>query len=170
MDCSPPVSSCPWKFSRQEYWRSYHALLQGIFPTQGLNPGLLCCRQILYQLSHQGTQRILEWVTYPFFRGSSRPRNWTGISCVAGWFFISWAAREAHCLGYCYCCLVIVISNWTEIITVVTIVISNWNQLLSWSKSSNFVVFFQTYFNILGLLNFQIQYEYSLIHFQEVLT
>ena len=29
------------------------SLLQGIFPTQGLNPGLLHCRQILYQLSHQ---------------------------------------------------------------------------------------------------------------------
>ena len=28
-------------------------LFQGIFPTQGLNPGLLCCRQILYRLSHQ---------------------------------------------------------------------------------------------------------------------
>ena len=32
-----------------------HALLQGIFPTQGLNPGLLHCRQILYGLSHQGS-------------------------------------------------------------------------------------------------------------------
>ena len=31
-------------------------LLQGIIPTQGLNPGLLHYRQILYQLSHQGTQ------------------------------------------------------------------------------------------------------------------
>ena len=32
-----------------------HALLQGIFPTQGLNLGLLNCRQILYCLSHQGS-------------------------------------------------------------------------------------------------------------------
>ena len=31
-----------------------HFLLQGIFPTQGLNPGLLHCRQTLYRLSHQG--------------------------------------------------------------------------------------------------------------------
>ena len=31
------------------------ALLQGIFPTQGLNPSLLHCRQILYHLSHQGS-------------------------------------------------------------------------------------------------------------------
>ena len=33
----------------------YHSLLQGIFPTQGSNPDLPHCRQILYQLSHQGS-------------------------------------------------------------------------------------------------------------------
>ena len=41
------------------------SLLQGIFPTQGLNPGLLHSRQILYQLSHKGSPRILDWVAYP---------------------------------------------------------------------------------------------------------
>ena len=39
-------------FSRQEYC---HFLLQGIFLTQGSNPGLLHCRQTLYPLSHQGS-------------------------------------------------------------------------------------------------------------------
>ena len=39
-----------------------HALLQGIFPIWGSNPGLLQCRWILYHLSHQGSPRILEWV------------------------------------------------------------------------------------------------------------
>ena len=39
-------------FSRQEYCSGRHVLLQGIFPTQGLNLGLLHCRQILYHLSH----------------------------------------------------------------------------------------------------------------------
>ena len=34
-----------------------HSLLQGIFPTQRLSPGLLRCRQILYQLSYQGSPR-----------------------------------------------------------------------------------------------------------------
>ena len=38
------------------------SLLQGIFPTQGSNPGLLHCRWILYQLSHKRSPRILEWV------------------------------------------------------------------------------------------------------------
>ena len=46
------------------------SLLQGIFPTQGSNPGLPHCRQILYQLSHKGSPRILEWVAYPFSSGS----------------------------------------------------------------------------------------------------
>ena len=40
-----------------------HALLQGIFPTQGTNPGLSHCRWILYHLNHQGSPRILEWVS-----------------------------------------------------------------------------------------------------------
>ena len=48
----------PWtiqsmEFSRPEYWSG--SLLQGIFPTLGLNPGLLHCRQILNQLSHKGS-------------------------------------------------------------------------------------------------------------------
>ena len=51
------------------------SLLQGIFPTQGSNPGLPHCRQILYQLSHKGSPRILESVAYPFSSRSSQPRN-----------------------------------------------------------------------------------------------
>ena len=49
------------------------SLLQGIFPTQGSNPGLPHCRRILDRLSHKGGPRILEWVAYPFSRGSSNP-------------------------------------------------------------------------------------------------
>ena len=56
------------------------SLLQGIFLTQELNLGLLHCRKILYQLSHKRSPKILEWVAYPFSRGSSRPRNQTGVS------------------------------------------------------------------------------------------
>ena len=39
--------------------------------------------------------RILEWIAIPFSRGSSRPRDGTGVSHIAGRFFISWATREA---------------------------------------------------------------------------
>ena len=60
------------------------SLLQGIFPTQGSNLGLPHCRQILYQLSHQVSPRILEWVAYPFSSGSSPPRNGTRVSCISG--------------------------------------------------------------------------------------
>ena len=71
------------------------SFLQGIFPTQGLNPGLLHCRQILYQLSHKGSPRILEWVAYPFSRGSSQSRNQIGVSWIAGRLFANWTIREA---------------------------------------------------------------------------
>ena len=56
------------------------SLLQGIFPTWGSNPGLPLCRWILCQLSHKGSPRILEWVAYPFSRGSSQFRNRTWVS------------------------------------------------------------------------------------------
>ena len=70
-------------------------LLKGIFPTQESNPSLPHCRRILYQLSHQGSPRILEWVAYPFSRGSSQPRDWTRVSCIARGLFTNWAIREA---------------------------------------------------------------------------
>ena len=40
--------------------------------------------------------RMLEWVAFPFSRGSSQPRDWTQVSCIAGGFFTSWATREAQ--------------------------------------------------------------------------
>ena len=39
--------------------------------------------------------RILEWVAFPFSRGSSQPRDQTQVSHIAGGFFTSWASREA---------------------------------------------------------------------------
>ena len=71
------------------------SLFQGIFPTQGSNTGLPHCRQILYQLSHQGSSRILEWEAYPFSSRSLWPRNQTRVSCIAGGFFTNWGIREA---------------------------------------------------------------------------
>ena len=40
--------------------------------------------------------RILEWVAFPFSRGSSQPKDRTQVSRIAGRFFTSWATREAH--------------------------------------------------------------------------
>ena len=45
------------------------SLLQGIFPTQELNQGLLHYKPILYQLSQKGSPRILEWVAYSLLQG-----------------------------------------------------------------------------------------------------
>ena len=83
-----------WDFPCQNTGVGSLSLLQGIFPIQGLNPGLLHCRQILYQLSHKGSPRILEWAAYPFCSRSSQPRNQTRVSCIAGRFFTDWAIRE----------------------------------------------------------------------------
>ena len=70
--CSLVAKSCltlatPWTeepgrlqsmgFSRQEYWSECHFLLKGIFLTQELKPGLLHFRQILYQLSYEGSPK-----------------------------------------------------------------------------------------------------------------
>ena len=46
-----------WNSPGQNTGVEYFSLFQGIFPTQGSNPGFLHCRQILYQLSHQGSPR-----------------------------------------------------------------------------------------------------------------
>ena len=81
MDCSLPGSSA-----------------HGIFQARVLEWGAIAfslltsrihCGQILYQLSHKGSPRILEWVAYTFSSRSSQPRDQTGISCIAGIFFIS---------------------------------------------------------------------------------
>ena len=85
----------PWNSPGQNTEVGSLSLLQGICPTQGSNPGLPHCRRILYQLSHKGSPRILEWVAYPFSSGSSQPRNWTGVSCFAGRFYTNWVTREA---------------------------------------------------------------------------
>ena len=49
--------------------------------------------------------RILEWVTFPFSKGSSQLRNWTRVSCIAGGFFTNWAIREAKNLTLLVCFL-----------------------------------------------------------------
>ena len=86
----------PWHFPGQNTGVGSLSCLQGIFPTQGSNPGLPHCWWILYQLSHKGSPRMLEWVAFSFSRGSSWPRNQTGVSCITGRFFTNCAIREAQ--------------------------------------------------------------------------
>ena len=60
-----------------------HFLLQRIFPTQGSNPGLLHCRQKLYCLSHQGSSKQAESLSYlcqdPPYPNTHSDLHWTGI-------------------------------------------------------------------------------------------
>ena len=55
MDCSLPGSSPHGILQAKSTGVGCHFLLQGIFPTQGSNPGLQHCRQTLHHLSHQGS-------------------------------------------------------------------------------------------------------------------
>ena len=103
---------CPWDSPGKNAGVGCRSLLQGIFPTQQLNPGLLHCRQILYRLSYREAPkvaqscptfcdtmgytvhgilqaRILEWVAFPFSGGSFQPRDQTQVSHIAGGFSTS---------------------------------------------------------------------------------
>ena len=105
----------PWNSLGQNTGVGSLSLLQGILPIQGLNPGLPHCRQILYQLSHKGSLRILEWVAYSFSSRSSRNRNQTRVSYIAGRFFTNWALREALELTSSHENTKITINCWTTI-------------------------------------------------------
>ena len=56
---------CPWDFPGNSTGVDCHFLLQRIFLTQGSNPGLLHCRQMLYHLSHQGSPKPTIYM-YPY--------------------------------------------------------------------------------------------------------
>ena len=65
-----------WNSPGQDTRMGSGSFLQGIIPTQGSNPGLPHSRQILYQLSHQGSPRILEWVVMAFLH-MRWPKYWS---------------------------------------------------------------------------------------------
>ena len=64
----------------------------------GTTPIILLCsiNPVDYTVHGILQARILEWVAVPFSKGSSEPRDWTQVSCIAGGFFTSWATREAQ--------------------------------------------------------------------------
>ena len=85
----------PWNSPGQNPGVDSHSLLQGIFPTQGSNTGLLHCRQILYQLSHQGSPPSGSFLMSQFFATGGQS---TGASASASvlpmniqdWFPLGW--------------------------------------------------------------------------------
>ena len=54
------------------------------------------CDAIDYTVRGILQARLLEWIAFPFSRGSSQLRDWTQVSYIAGRFFTSWATREAQ--------------------------------------------------------------------------
>ena len=83
MNCSPPGSSVHGILPGKNTRVNSHSLLQGIFPTQELNPSLLHCRQILYHLRHQGS-----------------PSRAVGRSNKAWWSRIAFQRTFLPCLWY----------------------------------------------------------------------
>ena len=72
------------EFSRPEYWSGQNFPSAGGLPNPGNEPRSPALQAVLYQLSHKGSPRILEWVAFPFSRGSSQPRDPAQVSCTAG--------------------------------------------------------------------------------------
>ena len=74
----------PWNSLGQNTGVDSLSLLQGIFPTQGSNPGLLQCRWILYQLSHKGSTSVKNYpkqFSFQLTLSFSTANNGSGMLC-----------------------------------------------------------------------------------------
>ena len=81
---SPKLETTKMFFNR----RTYKQIVKYLY--SGMKVAHLCptvCDFMDYTVHGILQVRILEWVAFPFFRGSSRPRNQIGVSCSAGGFF-----------------------------------------------------------------------------------
>ena len=102
---------CPWDFPGKSTGVGCHFLLQGTFPTQGLNLGLLHCRQILYWLSCQGCLWSCSVMSDSLWSHGMKPtrhlRPWnfpgrsTGVSChfLLQGIYLTWGLNLGlpHC-------------------------------------------------------------------------
>ena len=66
---------------------------------KSLSHGLILCDSMDYTVHGILQARILEWVAFPFSKGSSQPRDWSQVSHIAGGFFTSWATRKPRNTG-----------------------------------------------------------------------
>ena len=84
---------CPWDCPCKNTGVGCHSLLQGIFPTQGSNPSLLHCRQILYCLNHQGSnytpikKKRIDFLHFSF-RMNILSLHWTFSQIKALWMIL----------------------------------------------------------------------------------
>ena len=101
------------EFFGQDYWNGLPFPIQGIFPTQEVERKesevtqscpTLCnptdCSLSGFSVHGIFQARVLEWVAISIPRGSSRPRNWTQVSCIAGRYFNLWVTRDSLPLNH----------------------------------------------------------------------
>ena len=88
MDFMPPASSIQWGFSKARIL-GWVAMLQGIFPTQGWNPGLPHCRWTLYHLRYRGSPEssLSQVETFEFLAVVTH----SAVSILGFWPTIIWA-------------------------------------------------------------------------------
>ena len=94
----------PWNSPGQNTGVGSFSLLQGIFPTQGLNPGLPHCRQILHQLSPREAQNntgvcrlsLLQWCFL------SQEWNWGLLHCRWIFYQLSYQRITPNLHGVCF--------------------------------------------------------------------
>ena len=97
------------------------SLLQGIFPTQGLNPGLPHCRRILYQLSYQGSpspdkQRVRAFIERE--RGLHAEIAWSSLTVIFRLVIGDLTSTILVILLYCSCvlsCIQLFVTLWTVV-------------------------------------------------------
>ena len=108
-NCNPPVF-CPWNSPGKNTGMGNHPLLQWVFPTQGSNPDLPHCRQILYHLSHRWGMLIMGKARHAWWRRQWHPtpvllpgkshgwRSLVGSSPWGRWVAHDWAT-SLSCIG-----------------------------------------------------------------------
>ena len=118
--CDPLYS--PWISAGQNTAVGSHSLLQGIFPTQGLNSSLPHCRKILYQLSHQGSP--IAWKIFiPYWMSVCmcvcacvhlQPCVYVVCTCPASWFqFVLFCFRTFYPFSYTHTAAYVIMWFWS---------------------------------------------------------
>ena len=94
------MTTALWFTIKQPEARGKQVGVVAVFPWVSKSQSCLTlCDPMDYTVHGILQVRILEWVAFPFSKGSSWTRNWTSVSCIAGGYFTNWVMRE-HCEGW----------------------------------------------------------------------
>ena len=91
-----PVISTTRNFVQFAHWLTPSAWNTSWSEVKAAQPCPTLCNPMNYTFHGILQARILEWVAFPFSRGSSQPRDWIQVSRIAGWFFTSWTTRDVQ--------------------------------------------------------------------------